>query len=197
MVAVMVNSLPVFVLKNLGTYCYSGTMLMYATGTNAYPTDLYRWLRDHRLKGRTDREPGEARRGSKPEPAGAANVAALGPGGLAVVQVPRGGSHVDRGLLGALGILGGALEGSSSGRSELVSFLSERFGLSFSLDGLSKSSVVANLVFGAAVDNNLLTYKFMERAVAQYEAVGGPPCAAPSLHQTRCGKRSSATANGI
>jgi hypothetical protein len=34
MVAEMVSSLLVFVLKNLGTY-YSGAMLMYATGTNA------------------------------------------------------------------------------------------------------------------------------------------------------------------
>jgi hypothetical protein len=58
MVAEMVNSLPVFVLKNLGTY-YPGAMLMYATGTNAHATDLYRWLRDHRLQGRTEREAGE------------------------------------------------------------------------------------------------------------------------------------------
>jgi hypothetical protein len=93
MVAEMVSILPVFVFKNLGTY-YSGNMLIYATGTNAQPTSLYRWLRDHRLKGRTDREAGEARRGSKPEPAVAATVAALGPGGLAVV--PRGEPHVDR-----------------------------------------------------------------------------------------------------
>jgi hypothetical protein len=90
MVAGMVSNLPVFVLKTLGTY-YSGNTLMYATGTNAHPTDFYRWLRDHRLKGRTDREAGEARRGSKPDPAGAANVAAPGPGGLAVVQLPGGG----------------------------------------------------------------------------------------------------------
>jgi hypothetical protein len=173
MVAKMVSSLPVFVLKNLGMY-YSGNMLMYATGTNAHPTDpIYRWLRDHRLKGRTDREAGEARQGSKPEPARAANVAAPGPGGLAVVQVPGGGSYVDRGLLGPLGFSGGASEGSSSGRSELVSSLSEQFGLSFSLVGLSSSSVVANLVIGAAVKNNLSIYKSMERAVAQYEAVGG------------------------
>jgi hypothetical protein len=88
MVAEMVSSLPVFVLKNLGTY-YSGNMPMYATGTNAHPTDLYRWLRDHQLKGRTGREAGAARRGSKPEPAGATNVAPPGPGGLAVVRVPR------------------------------------------------------------------------------------------------------------
>jgi hypothetical protein len=54
-----------------------------------------------------------------------------------------------------------------------VSSLSERFGLSFSLVGLSKLSAVANLVIGAAVDNNLPIYEFMERAVAQYEAVGG------------------------
>jgi hypothetical protein len=168
----MVSSLPVFVLKNLGTY-YSGNMLMYATGTDAQPTNLYRWLRDHRVKGRTNREAGEARRGSKPEPAGAANVAAPGPGGLAVVQVPGGDSHVDRGLLGALGVSGGALEGSSLGRSELVSSLSERFGLSFSLDGLSKSSAVANLVVGFAVKNSLQIYESMERAVAQYETVGG------------------------
>jgi hypothetical protein len=119
MVAEMVSSLPVFVFKNLGTY-YSGNMLMYATGTNAQPTSLYRWLRDHRLKGRTDREAGEARQGSKPELAGAATVAAPGPGGLAVVQVPGGCSHVDRGLLRALGVLGGASKGSSLGRSQLV-----------------------------------------------------------------------------
>jgi hypothetical protein len=100
-------------------------------------------------------------------------VAAPGPGGLAVVQVPGGGFHVDRGLLGALGVLEGASEGSSSGRSELVSSLSERFGLSFSRDGLSKSSAVANLVIGAAVDNNLPIYESMEQAVAQYKALGG------------------------
>jgi hypothetical protein len=172
MVAEMVSSLPVFVFKNLGTY-YFGNMLMYATGTNAQPTSLYWWLRDHRLKGKTDREAGEARRGSKPEPAVAATVAAPGPGGLADVQVPRGEPHVDRGLLRALGVSGGALEGSSLGRSQLVLSLSERFGLSFSLVGLSKSSAVANLVIGAAVDNNLPIYESMERAVAQYEAVRG------------------------
>jgi hypothetical protein len=165
MVAKMVSSLPVFVFKNLGTY-YSGNMLMYATGTNAQPTSLYRWLRDHRLKGRTDREVGKARRGSKPKPAGAATVAAPEPGGLAIVQVPGGGSHVDRGLLRALGVSGGASEGSSLGRSQLVSSLSERFGLSFSLVDLSKSSAVANLVISAAVDNNLPIYESMERAVA-------------------------------
>jgi hypothetical protein len=172
MVADMVSSLCVFVFKNLGTYC-SGNMLMYATGTNAQPTSLYRWLRDHRLKGITDREDGEARRESKPELAVAATVAVPGPGGLAVVQVPRGKPHVDRGLLRALGVSRGASEGSSSGRSQLVSSLSERFELSFSLVGLSKSSAVANLVIGAAVDNNLPIYESMERAVAQYEAVGG------------------------
>jgi hypothetical protein len=122
MVAEMVSSLPVFVLKNLGTY-YSGAMVMYAIGTNAHATDLYRWLRDHRLQGRTEREAGE-----DPEPAGPANVAAPGPGGLAVVQVPPRGASVDRYLLGALGISGGASEGSSSGGSELVSSLSEGFG---------------------------------------------------------------------
>jgi hypothetical protein len=147
-------------------------MLMYATGTNAEPTNFYRWLRDHRLKGRTNGEAGEARRGSKPKPARAANVAAPRPGGLAVVQVPGGDFHVDRGLLGALGVSGGASEGSSSGRSELVSSLSEQLRLSFSLNGLSKSSAVANLVIGAAVNNKLPIYESMERAVAQYEAVG-------------------------
>jgi hypothetical protein len=64
MVVEMVTSLPIFVLKNLGTY-YSANMLMYATETNAQPTNLYRWLRDHRLKGRTDREAGEAQWESK------------------------------------------------------------------------------------------------------------------------------------
>jgi hypothetical protein len=54
-----------------------------------------------------------------------------------------------------------------------VSSLSERFGLSFSLVGLPRSSAVANLVIGAAVNNNLPIYESMERAVAQYEAVGG------------------------
>jgi hypothetical protein len=85
----MVSSLPVFVLMNQGTY-YSGTMLMYATGTNAHATEVYRWLRDHRLKGRTERE---ARKVGldNPEPAGPANMAASGPDGLAVVQTPAGG----------------------------------------------------------------------------------------------------------
>jgi hypothetical protein len=54
-----------------------------------------------------------------------------------------------------------------------VSSPSERFGLSFSLVGLSKSSTVANLVIGAAVDNNLPIHNSMERAVAQYKAAGG------------------------
>jgi hypothetical protein len=54
-----------------------------------------------------------------------------------------------------------------------VSSLSERLGLSFSLDGLSKSSAVANLVIGFAVNNNLPIYESMERSVAQYEAIGG------------------------
>jgi hypothetical protein len=59
---------------------------------------------------------------------------------------PRGEPHVDRGLLRALGVSGEALEGSSSGQFQLVSSLSERFGLSFSLVDLSKSFAVANLV---------------------------------------------------
>jgi hypothetical protein len=143
---------------------------MYATGTNAHPTDLYRWLRDHQLKGRTDREAGEARRGSKPEPAGAANTAAPGPGGLAVVQVPPRGAKLDRYLLGALGISEGALEGSSYGGSELVSSLSEGFG-ELSVSERS-SSAVANLVICGAVKHNLPICESMERDVAQYEAVG-------------------------
>jgi hypothetical protein len=165
MVAEMVSSLPVFMLKNLGTY-YAGAMLMYATGTNAHATDLYRWLRDHRLQGRTEREAGE-----DPEPAGSANMAAPGPGGLAVVQVPPRGASVDRYLLGALGISGGASEGSSLGGSELVSSLSEGFG-ELSVSERSPPAM-ANLVICAAAKHNLPIYESMERAVAQYEAVGG------------------------
>jgi hypothetical protein len=165
MVAEMVSLLPVFVLKNLGTY-YSSAMLMYATGTNAHATDLFRWLRDHRLQGRTEREAGE-----DPEPAGPANMAAPGPGGLAVVQVSPRGASLDRYLLGALGISVGASEGSSSGGSELVLTLSEGFG-ELSVSERS-SSVIANLVICAAIKHNLPIYESMERAVAQYEAVGG------------------------
>jgi hypothetical protein len=89
MVLEMVSILPVFVLKNLGVH-YCCNMLMHATGTNAHRTDLYRWLRDHRLKGRTDREAGEAGQRSKLNSAGATNVAAPGPEGLAVVRYRRG-----------------------------------------------------------------------------------------------------------
>jgi hypothetical protein len=106
MVAEMVSSLPVFVLKNLGTY-YSGTMLMYATGTDSHPTDLYRWLRDNRLKGRTEREVGEAGMDDH-EPAGPPIREAPGQGGLNVVEVLPGAVSVDRRLLGALRIMGGA-----------------------------------------------------------------------------------------
>jgi hypothetical protein len=123
-VAEMVSWLPVFVLKNLGTY-YSRKMLQYATGTNAHATELYRWLRDHQLQGRTEKEVGEAKRGRPPEPAGPANMAAPGPGGLAGVQVPPRGAILDRYLLGAMGYSEGALEGSSYGGSELVLSLSE------------------------------------------------------------------------
>jgi hypothetical protein len=97
-------------------------------------------------------------------------MAAPGPGGLAVVQVPPRGASVDRYLLGALGISGGASEGSSSGGSELVSSLSEGFGeLS-----VSKRSppAMANLVICAVAKHNLQIYESMERAVAQYKAVG-------------------------
>jgi hypothetical protein len=165
MVAEVVSWLPVFVLKNLGTY-YSGAMLMYATGTNAHATDLYRWLRDHRLQGRTEREAGE-----DPQPAGPANMAAPRPGGLAVVQVPPRGASLDRYLLGALGISVGASEGSSSRGSELVSTLSKGFG-ELSVSERS-SSAIANLVICAAIKHNLPIYESMERAVAQCEAVGG------------------------
>jgi hypothetical protein len=166
----MVSWLPVFVLKNLGTY-YSGKMLQYATGTNAHATELYRWLRDHRLHGKTEKEAGEAKRGRPPKPAGPANMAAPGPGGLAVVQVPPRGASLDRYLLGAMGYSEGALEGSSYGGSELVSSLSEGFGeLSVSK---RSSSAIADLVICAAIKHNLPIYESMERAVAQYEAVGG------------------------
>jgi hypothetical protein len=169
-VAEMVSWLPVFVLKNLGTY-YSGKMLMYATGTNAHATDVYRWLRDHRLKGRTEKEAGEAKRGSPPEPARPANMAALGPGGLAVVQLPPRGASLDRYLLGAMGYSEGAFEGSSYGGSELVSSLSEGFGEL--LVSERSSAAIADLIICAAIKHNLPIYESMERAVAQYEAVGG------------------------
>jgi hypothetical protein len=93
-------------------------------------------------------------------------MAAPGPGGLAVVQVPPRGASVDRHLLGALEISGGASEGSSSEGSELVSSLSKGFG---ELSVSERSPVaMANLVICDAIKHNLPIYESMDRAVAQY-----------------------------
>jgi hypothetical protein len=96
-------------------------------------------------------------------------MAAPGPSGLAVVRVPPRGASVDRYLLGALGISGGASEGSSSGGSELVSSLSG--GFNELLVSERSPPAMANLVICATAKHELPIYESMERAVAQYEAV--------------------------
>jgi hypothetical protein len=70
-------------------------------------------------------------------------------------------------LLGALGISGGASVGSISGGI----VLSEGFGELLVAE--CSPSAMVNLVIRAAVNHNLPLYESMERAVAQYEAVGG------------------------